>query len=317
LDRNLPAIAFVASPLQQSVLNLSNNGERDLLIVGHRGMPGDLSFSRPILNDAKFLAIFDSLLGTAEVEIFLPNSVNLLFYLCVSHPKVKRISFLDEGRLTTNFLTDGYKKPCYPFSGYFITASHFARHLPQRFQSRFFQLLLMQYRLVNLRKFQKNPDDYHFRTIERRWKKGSVLHHAPISTDIEGLEFVDLLKDVNFPKDYEGMLCCFLHPNQIESECKCEALINEICAHVDGRNPILLRPHPLFSIYSGRLNRFLSSLHEKEVLTKFAELSYRQEVTIELYVRGVRTFVFPGNSTIGETISFFPHFFKDIQVVKV
>ena len=116
VTQDLPIIIFASSPLQLATFHLSSFGQRDVCIVGNRGMKGDITHAGSILNDPRFLAELDGIIGDRMVEVFLPNSINSLYYLCASHPKIARISYLNEGKLTQRFLDYQHHNPSHPAS---------------------------------------------------------------------------------------------------------------------------------------------------------------------------------------------------------
>lgn len=313
----LPIIAFVASPLQLASFRLSARYRDDALIVGHRGMRGDLRFEGPILNDAEFLAQLDDIIGNRNVEVFLPNSVTGLFFACACHPRIKRMSYLDEGRLTWRFLEEHHRKPRHPASVVLRSLFTIAQRAPRRLRTTLYRVLCALLKRTFTSAFIKDPESYPYQTIDRHWKPGAIICHAPVSTTAADVEIVDLFQALDFPVDYSDAACIFLHPGQIPTEAESSRIVQRILALGLGITRVLVRPHPLFSTFSTRLDAFRAILERAGIAYQEPELSEQQEVAIELYARGVRVFILTSDSTIGDTARFFPSFFKDLRLVHI
>lgn len=312
---SLPVVAFVASPLQLASFKSSVHANRDTIIVGHRGMKGDVEYRNPVLNDAEFLTRLDDLFGARDVEVFLPNSVNGLFFLCACHPQVKRISYVDEGRLTWKFLENHQRRRRNPGSAAMRFGFNMVRNCPRAFRPFLYRLLCAVLKRAFAAAFMKEPETYRYRTIDRHWKHGRILCHAPVSTIAPDVEVVDLFKALEFPDDYAGAACIFLHPRMVRTDAESLAIVRGFVAAGSGSSRVLIRPHPLFSTFRSRLDAFRLHLERAGIYSEEALLSEQQETAIELYARGVRTFVLTSDSTVGYTARFFPSFFKDLRVI--
>ena len=312
MTQDLPIIIFASSTLQLATFRLSSFGQRDVFVVGNRGIKGDITHAGSILNDPRFLAEIDGIIGDREVEVFLPNALNSLFYLCASHPNVTRISYLSEGRLTKRFLDYQHRNPSHPAGPALRRAFGMVRLAPHRAQPLLYQALCVLLRQVILRPYVHDTAGHGFRTIERRWKSGTVLFHLPIETSCDGVEIVDLLKDLDFPSDYKNHTCLFINPPKIETLAKIETVIEAIPKNV---GPLLIQPHPNFSAFPDKLKKLTTRLDEEGIIWRLVTLSGRQEVTIELYGRGLRRFMVH-DSTVLDTILVLPDFFLDIRLIR-
>ena len=93
MKRLCPLSAFVGSPIQYASFAASSHFKKTRLIVGHRGMPGDISFSNAVLNDGQFIAQLDDVIGSTDSEVFLPNA-HQCFIPCVHGPSADQEDFL-------------------------------------------------------------------------------------------------------------------------------------------------------------------------------------------------------------------------------
>lgn len=312
MSQDLPIIIFVSSSLQLATFRLSSFGHRDVCIVGSRGMKGNITYVGSTLNDPRFLVQLDGIIGDRMVEVFIPNSINGLFYLCASHPKIARISYLNEGRLTQRFLDYQHHNPSHPASAVLRRAFGMVRWAPRRSRGFLYRGLCVLLRNIALRPYVDNTAGYKFRTIERRWKPGLILFHLPIKTACQEVEIVDLLRDLDFPTNFENHSCLFINKPDIESAEKIDALIETI-AEIPG--PLLIQPHPNLVASPEEVKNLTERLDKEQIIWKFAAISGRQDVAIELYARGVRHFM-AHDSTVLDMISSLPNFFLDLRLTK-
>lgn len=316
MTEKLPILAFVSSPLQLASFRLSNHGERNVRYVGHRGMGGDTTIPGSALNNPQVLAKLDSLIGPDRVEVFLPNSLNALFYLCASHPRVARISYLDEGRLTQRFLAYQHRNPSHPASSLLVAVFGIVRKLPLRLQPLLYRLLCALLRLMIVQRYEHDTENFPYLTIERRWKAGCILCHTAIPSTVEAVETVNLLRDLDFPRDATGDACVFLHPKDIATSEQIIALIDKLTVENANFGRLLIRPHPIFVAFPGLLESLTAQLDDNAIDWDVVTLSGRQEVTIEMYARGVRVFIV-NDSTVLDTIDALPDLFKDLSMIRV
>jgi hypothetical protein len=304
-------IAIISSPLQRAAFDASSAGQHNATIIGNRGMPGDHSYEKSVLNDAHFLDGLNKLIGEEDTEIFIPNSLNLLYYFAVSNPSIKRISYLDEGRLTKHYLTEGYRKQTNPFHLLIGSMMRITQKLPnplriitRKFISRFINILIIQ-------RYTQNVSGYPYRCIERNNKGGTILSHASYDTMPEDVEVVDITQNISFAACYVGYSCLFLHPRH----CDVQQLLKKLQS-LSFNSPLLIRPHPNFTRAPEKLQSILSAFRAEEIHCEIATLSEVQEVTIELYDKGVRCFIC-GETTITDTVEAHPDYFKELRVVKI
>lgn len=295
---------------------MSSIAQEQLRTVGHRGTPGDYCWPVSVLNDAAFLTEFDNIVGKEAVEVFLPNSLNSLYYLCVGHPKVARISYLDEGRLTKLAIATKQKKFTNPIGFFLAPAFAATNRSPKKIRKSIFRTLAILVRWAIVQKYEIHTSSYPYKTLERRWKPGRILCHIPLETDLSNVETVNLLRDLEFPKNYERDACLFLHPKNIETPEKAEALAKLVSLHRASYETLLIKLHPIFSAHQNCKMAFLEKLEQRKIPWAYAEISGRQEVSIELYARGVRVF-FLAPSTIEDTIQAFPEFFKSLKCITI
>lgn len=313
----LRSVAFVGSPLQMATFRLSVYNAGNSLIIGNRGMDGHLKYTHSVLNDPCLLSQLDNIFGSDEVEVFLPHSLNGLFYTCCNHPQVKRISYLDEGRLTLKFLNEHHTKPPNPAIGFLATCFDLARRLPRSFQRNAFKVLCALHKKIISSPFEKDPDNYPYAPIDIRRKFGSVLCHINMQTALLNAEYVDLLDDVNFPENYKNLACCFIHPQQTSTNERVSDIIRQILNLNIPTNELLLRPHPLFKSFPSQLSDFTQQLAISGIKLRRAELTESQDTAVELYARGVRMFILTNDSTIGYTVESMPDFFSNLELVRL
>jgi len=307
----LPIVCIASSPLQLSVFRASvSTRGRPVTLVGGRGMRGDVTYQASVLNSASFIADLDRWLAPSGVEIYLPNSLNLLFYCCAADPRVRRISFIDEGGLTKQFVEGGWRKPMAPHHRPILWLTRRALGLggPARFAA--LKALSILIRKLAIQPYVSDPARYPYRTIERSEKPGLVLSHTQREREHAWVEHVDLAVNFDFEEDYAGHTCLFLHPRDVQDGWL-SAELSRDPGMKGGR--LLVRPHPLFNQWPGLLDGFLRAMGEAGVDCRVAELSGEHDVTFELYARGVRTFVC-GASSIRDTVSAYPNYFVGLRL---
>lgn len=318
----MPVICLASSLLQKVVFLASRHAMRPHLLVGNRGLAGDVTYQRSVLNDPRFFADLDDLVarrgapGGGPVELFLPNALNSVFYYALTHPRIARISFTDEGMLTNRFLDGGYRKPTARGVRAFPAAFALARRLPGR--ARLFAYRVIAWlvkRTVGMR-YERNTRSYPLRTIELSRKGGVVLSHiAPVSP-LPWVEHVDLTRDIRVPRDYEGAACLFIHPREVARPEQVDALCARIALAAGDFARGLVKPHPLFSEFPDRLEALITRLSTPGTQWFSVEVSGRYEPTIELYARGVRTFIV-GKSSVRVTVASHPAYFSDLALVEI
>lgn len=286
-------------------------------MIGNRGVGGDLTYPDSVLNDYRFLLELDQIIGARRVEIFIPNSLNALYYFCVSHPGVERISFVDEGRLTKHFLDGGFTKPTHPLSHALIATYCAVYWLPGSTRGHLYRALAgLLHRTIG-RTYKQRLRAYPYRTIERRWKRGVVLSHIDPETLVEGVEVVDLTKGVDAPIDCASSACLFVHPMDAATPDQIarisEAIDRETTDYVRG----LIRPHPLFSNFPTRLQALQVELAKLGKSWEVVELSGKYEASVELYARGVQLFFVHRSSSVGDTVRAFPMYFSNLKLVEI
>ena len=314
---SLPIIAFVGSPIQYASFAASSHFKKRRLIVGHRGMPGDISFSIPILNDVKFIAQLDDVIGGKDTEVFLPNAINSLFLACMAHRRIKRVSYLDEGHLMTRYLEAHYKKKLNPITPVMVKLFYVAMLLPGGLRTAMLKALSDLHKWTFFKRWSRDFEQYEYQVIDRRFKGGVILSHLKIDTPVQDVEFVDILKDVEKCSRYDDAVCIMIHPNAVSSEENVSRIVEKMVSLNHTNCTILLRPHPLFGMYQEKLKEFCKHLDKREIRWEFAELSSKQETAVELYALGVRVFVLTSETTIGRTVSDNPGFFKDLTIIRV
>lgn len=305
------AIAVVSSPLQLATFRGFNADKRATLVVGNRGMPGDITYAHSVLNDPSFLPALDSLLTKhTSNELFIPNSLNLVFFFAAAHPHVKKISFVDEGRLTQRFLATRPPKPTGHYHVPLVASMHTAMGLPQALRKVAYQTLAIAVRKHIVRRYEKNTADYPYTTIERRSKPGVVLTHIPQQDPAAFVRQVDVTKGLKLPRDLEGQSCLFLHPKYIDTP----RLISAILGSLETPSlPLLVRPHPNFTRAPDLLRRVMADL-SAHVPCRIAPVSEELEVAVELHARGVEQF-FCGATSITDTVEAYPDFFRKLRIV--
>lgn len=316
-EASLPIIAFVGSPIQYASFAASSHFKKTRLIVGHRGMPGDISFSNAVLNDGQFIAQLDDVIGSTDSEVFLPNAINALFLACMAHPRIKKISYLDEGHLTARYLDAHYKKKLNPFTPLMVKAFYIVMLLPRNIHTFFFKVLSAVYKRTVIKRWLEDSEQYGYQVIDRRFKGGVILSHLKIETPVPNVEVVDILKDVEKTSRYDGAVCVMLHPYVVSSQGDILELVEKLVSLDHTKCSLLLRPHPLFGMHQKSLKNFCEQLEKRDIPWQFAELSNKQETAVELYALGVRVFVLTNESTIGRTVSDHLSFFKDLIVIRV
>ena len=306
-------IAIVSSPLQLATFKGSAAAKGDVLIIGNRGMKGDISFAQSVLNDANFIVELDVLIGDSQVELYIPNSLNLLYFFALADARIKKVSFVDEGRLTKRFITNGYKKPKASYHWQAKTIMQVAQFLPKAFRVLSYKLIAYGMRKFIILTYEKDTLGFPYRTIERSEKTGRLLSHEKPNHVHDWVEFIDLTKDVNFPNDYENYACLFLHPRHSGKAEWLTALQSNFTSQTV---KLLLRPHPNFSRAPELLSDAIARMKAIGIECEIAKVSGEQEVAIELYARGVRSF-FCGETSITDTVEAYPSYFNDLQVVKI
>ena len=310
-----PIVALVASPLQFASLRLSSIDQKKVRIIGHRGMSGDVTWPRSALNDPRFLIEFEKFLNRDGIEVFLPNSLNAIYYLCVSHPRVARISYVDEGRLTHRAIEYQHRNPSHWAGRLYRAGFSAARQLPSRLQLAAYRALCILVRLSIIQPYVSDTANYSYRTLERRWKSGRILCHIPIQTQLPDVEYVNLLKDLNFPRDSTDAACLFLHPKGIDDYETLRRLVVKILDVRSQFQCLLIKPHPIFINNFGKLHTLTAKLDENGIPWRIVEVSGTQEVTVELYARGVRIFLLP-SSTVEDTINAMPDYFDELKCIR-
>jgi hypothetical protein len=308
-------VCIASSPLQLSVFRGSSAARREHLIVGNRGVAGDITYDRSILNDASFPADFDRLASGRAVEVFIPNALNLLYFIYASHPAVTKISYLDEGRLTRRFLEGGYRKPAHPAYGSILAAVRLANALPEGPRYYALKAIARSVRTTVIRPYERDTLDFPFRTVERSRKPGILLSHVRVPEAPDWVEFVDIFRGVTRTDELRNRACLFVHPKNLEDLHFMGRLLSAL-SETPLRQPLLLRPHPLFNRSPKLLDRLTNALADAGVDSETAPLSEEREVTVELYARGVRTFVC-GESSVTDTVEAHPERFKGLHVRKI
>ena len=313
-NNNLLAIAVVGSPLQYAVFNKAISSVKASLIIGNRGMHGDQSYSYSVLNNHRFIEDLDRLIGSRLVEVFLPNSLNALYFFCLAHPRVLRISFLDEGRLTKRFLEGGLNKPTSKLS-YLFKALYRAAWPLKRFHKVTYRILGVGVQRLVVRRYEKDTMNFPFRTLETRWKAGTILTHIEPRQPGTSVEVVNLTESLKMNEDLPDSACLFIHPKDASTP----SAINRVCQCVERTSrkgqAFVLRPHPLFETYPEKLAKIKRFLSNCDVRWVALTLSEKHETAMELYARGVRLFLM-GNSSLEDTIAAYPSFFRELRVVK-
>lgn len=314
----MQVICLVSSLLQKVVFLTSRHAMRPHLLVGNRGIAGDVTYKRSVLNDFQFLEDFNALVDrqSGTVEVFLPNALNTLYYYALSHPRVARISFVDEGVLTSRFVDGGYQKPAAPFLRAFTTAFGLARHLPDRSRAFSYRAIArIIKRAVGVR-YESDTLNYPLRTIELSRKGGVVISHIAPVEPLPWVEHVDLTRDVMVERDYDGAACLFVHPKQVAQPDQVEVLCARIVAVSDQFTRGLIKPHPLFTEFPGRLEALRARLAALGMHWTTIDVSGQYEPSIELYARGVRIFIV-GKSSVTVTVARHPDYFTDLTLVEI
>jgi hypothetical protein len=306
------SIALVASPLQYAVFKGYSYRLKNVMIIGHRGMRGNITYKHSVLNDPKFIPDFEQIINQRDAEVFLPNSLNLVYFFCVAHKHVKKISFLDEGRLTTLYIKSGFKKRRAWYHNELKMTMRLVLILPRFICKYFLSIIALFIRKIIVQNYWKKWKNYSYRTIERTDKVGVVLSHIPSFDLPEWVNFIDITKNINFQKDYSGRACLFIHPKYIKLSELISLLKKELKTSEES---LLIKPHPLFSQEQNALDNTIISINKSGIHCEIACLSGEQEVSIELYARGVRTFFCGNDSSIIDTVNNYKEFFKYLKIV--
>lgn len=211
----MKTIAIVSSPLQLAGFNASSVPKEKRFIIGNRGTQGDVSYDQSVLNDANFITDLEKRIAKEEVEIYLPNSLNLIYFYALSSPHIKRISFVDEGRLTKRFLQGGYAKPRAKHHDMMAFLMRMARFVPAPLRTFPYKLIAYSLRRWVVQSYEQDTLAYPYRTIERSEKSGTLLSHIEGNVPLDWVEQVDLTKGLEFPKNYQDRACLFIHPRHV------------------------------------------------------------------------------------------------------
>jgi|GEM_PF-6498224 len=316
----LPIIYFASSLLQKSVFLSSSYASRPQLLVGNRGISGDLTYHSSVLNDYRFLNDFSDLIDRngGEVEVFVPHALNSLYYYLLADSRVRRISFIDEGVLTRRFLAGGYRNAAVPFLNLYPSLFRLAGLLPNQLRALAFRVISwLVKRTVGMR-YEKDTANYPLRTIELSRKGGVVLSHILGPECLPWVEYVDLTKNINVVKDSDCSACLFVHPKQVAQPDQIDALFNKISkiSQDFSFDHGLIKPHPLFCDHPERLTALEKRLSMHEKAWTVVEVTGSYEPTIELYARGVRLFIV-SKSSVSETVRHHADYFSNLNVVEV
>ncbi len=306
-------IAIVSSPLQLAVFNASSVDKAQATIIGNRGVDGDISYEQSVLNDGNFIAKLSELIGSQEVEVFIPNSLNLVYFFAISDKRIKRISFVDEGRLTKRFLANGHKKPIAKHHRIFSALMRMVGIFPKPLRPLCYKFITYVMRKYVVQFYERDTLAYPYRTIERTQKSGVLLSHVPLAVMQSWVEFVDLTEKLDFPQNCMNQACLFLHPRYAEDP----ALIGQLQRELGGeKQKLLVRPHPNFTRAPELLEEVIARIKHAGIECEIVGVSGVHEVAIELYARGVRTF-FCGETSITDTVEAYPGYFEGLKIVKI
>lgn len=304
-------VCVPSSTLQLAVFRAFAGDTIDAIVIGNRGVPGDVIYEHSILNDPTFLSDLERIIAGRDVEVFIPNSLNLLYFFCAVNKRVIRISYVDEGRLTKEYIEGGFKKPAAPHSPALLAATGFATMLPGVVGRLAFSGIASFIRRFVVRKYVNDPTSYPYTTVERRVKPGVVVSHLRCDDPQEWMQFVDITVSPRLPNDYAGRTCLFLHPKDSANRDLADLLKGKLNA---GAQPLLVRPHPLFNQSRELLEETISRIEAAGFSCEIASLSGEHETAVELYARGVRTFVC-GDSSLIDTVDGHKSYFKNLRVV--
>jgi hypothetical protein len=311
-------LVFTHSPLQTAVARRALPKREDHFFIGHRSAHGDVSFPDYVLNEVWFcLWLVDHLdKSTSPIDVYLPHSLNLVYFICRAHKSVRQINYIDEGTLTYVFATTDLKPRLRWPAGMMLTMAHAAVVLPRRLKPQVLHRMIRVYLATFHKHLSRDITHANSDGIRVDRKTGRIFVHFPDkpakSLDIQFVRLDDA--SVAFDRDLEGAAVVFV---PILTDAEIPAFVDKVVLS-STQTEFLLRLHPAIDAVdlAAFLSRLALAFKARARSAKTVNLSEEHETAFELYARGVRTFILE-NSTLILTVDSYPEHFRGLRIVNI